>query len=57
VARLFFASLVTLGLLIGMVIGCVLAVIVAAGEVNLTVAIVLNPEQIELLPEQPPAGL
>jgi Zn-dependent protease with chaperone function len=42
VARLFFASLVTFGLLIGMVIGCVLAAMVAAGEVNLTFAIVLT---------------
>jgi heat shock protein HtpX len=42
VARLFFASLVTFGLLIGMVAGVLLAGMVAMGEVNLTVAIVLT---------------
>jgi len=42
VARLFFASLITFGILVGMVIGCVLAAMVAAGEVNLTVAIGLT---------------
>jgi len=41
-ARLFFASLVTVGLLIGMVIGIVLAAMVAAGQVNLSLAIVLT---------------
>jgi hypothetical protein len=41
-ARLAFASLITFGLLIGMVIGLVLAAMVAAGEVNLTVAIALT---------------
>lgn len=38
-ARLFFASLVTFGILVGMVIGLVLAAMVAAGEVNLGLAI------------------
>ena len=38
-ARLVFASLVTFGILIGMVVGLVLAAMVAAGEVNFTVAI------------------
>jgi Zn-dependent protease with chaperone function len=42
VARLFFASLITFGILVGMVIGCVLAAMVAMGEVNLTVAIILT---------------
>jgi Zn-dependent protease with chaperone function len=42
VARLFFASLVTFGILVGMVIGTVLAAMVAMGEVNFTVAIVLT---------------
>jgi hypothetical protein len=42
VARLFFASLVTFGLLIGMLAGVLLAGMVALGEVNLTVAIVLT---------------
>jgi Zn-dependent protease with chaperone function len=42
VARLFFASLVTIGLLVGMVAGVVLAAMVAAGEVDLTFAIVLT---------------
>ena len=41
-ARLFFASLVTMGLLVGMVAGVVLAAMVAAGEVDLTWAIVLT---------------
>jgi Zn-dependent protease with chaperone function len=41
-ARLVFASLITFGILIGMVIGCVLAVMVYLGEVNFTVAIVLT---------------
>jgi hypothetical protein len=40
--RLFFASLVTFGILVGMVIGCVLAAMGATGEVNLTVAIGLT---------------
>ena len=38
----FFASLVTFGILIGMVVGLVLAAMVAAGEVNFTVAIGLT---------------
>jgi Zn-dependent protease with chaperone function len=42
VARLFFASLVTFGILVGMVIGTVLAAMVAMGKVNFTVAIVLT---------------
>jgi hypothetical protein len=42
VARLFFASLVTFGILVGMVIDTVLAAMVAAGEVNLTVAVALT---------------
>ena len=37
-ARLVFASLVTFGIPIGMVAGLVLAAMVAAGEVNITVA-------------------
>lgn len=41
-ARLFFASLVTFGILVGMVIGLVLAAMVAAGEVNFTVASALT---------------
>jgi Zn-dependent protease with chaperone function len=41
-ARLVFASLITFGLLIGMVAGAVLAAMVATGEVNLTAAIVLT---------------
>jgi Zn-dependent protease with chaperone function len=41
-ARLFFASLVTVGLLLGMVCGVVLAALVAAGEVNLGFAIALT---------------
>ena len=41
-ARLFFASLVTFGILVGMVIGVVLAAMVSMGEVNLTVAIALT---------------
>ena len=41
-ARLLFASLVTFGILVGMVIGCVLAAMVFMGEVNLTLAIVLT---------------
>lgn len=41
-ARLFFASLVTFGILVGMVIGVVLATMVSMGEVNLTVAIALT---------------
>ncbi len=41
-ARLVFASLVTFGILIGMVAGCVLAAMVFAGEVNLAVAIALT---------------
>ena len=41
-ARLFFASLVTMGLLVGMVAGVVLAAMVAAGEVDLTWAILLT---------------
>ena len=41
-ARLFFASLVTFGILIAMVVGLVLAAMVAAGEVNFTVAIGLS---------------
>lgn len=39
--RLFFASLVTFGLLLGMAIGLVLAAMVAAGELNLGFAIAL----------------
>jgi Zn-dependent protease with chaperone function len=42
VARLVFASLVTFGILIGMVIGLVLAAMVAMGEVNLAFAIGLT---------------
>jgi Zn-dependent protease with chaperone function len=42
VARLFFASLVTFGILVGMVAGLVLAALVASGEVNLTLAIALT---------------
>lgn len=41
-ARLFFASLVTIGLLVGMVAGVVLAAMVAAGAVDLTLAIILT---------------
>jgi Zn-dependent protease with chaperone function len=41
-ARLFFASLITFGILVGMVIGLVLAAMVAMGEVNLTAAIILT---------------
>ena len=41
-ARLFFASLVTFGLLIGMVVGVVLAAMVSPGEVNLALAIGLT---------------
>ncbi|MBK5199518.1 MAG: M48 family metalloprotease [Methyloceanibacter sp.] len=41
-ARLIFASLITFGLLVGMVIGCVLAAMVSMGEVDLTVAIALT---------------
>ncbi len=41
-ARLLFASLVTFGILVGMVIGCVLAAMVYMGDVNLTLAIVLT---------------
>ena len=39
-ARLVFASLVTFGIPIGMVAGLVLAAMVAAGEVNITVAMI-----------------
>jgi Zn-dependent protease with chaperone function len=42
VARLLFASLVTFGLLLGMVVGLVLAAMVAVGEVNLGLAIALT---------------
>jgi Zn-dependent protease with chaperone function len=42
VARLVFASLITFGILVGMVIGVVLAAMVSMGEVNLTVAIALT---------------
>jgi Zn-dependent protease with chaperone function len=42
VARLVFASLITFGILAGMVVGLVLAAMVATGEVNLTVAIALT---------------
>lgn len=41
-ARLFFASFITFGILVGMVIGCVLAAMVYLGEVNFTAAIVLT---------------
>ena len=41
-ARLVFASLVTFGILVGMVVGLVLAAMVAAGEVNVTLAIGLT---------------
>ena len=41
-ARLVFASLITFGILVGMVAGLVLAALVAAGEVNLTLAIALT---------------
>ena len=41
-ARLVFASLVTFGILVGMVVGLVLAAMVAAGEVNFTIAIGLT---------------
>ena len=41
-ARLLFASLVTFGILVGMVAGVVLAAMVSMGEVNLTVAIALT---------------
>lgn len=41
-ARLVFASLVTFGLLIGMVIGCVLAAMVSLGEVNFGLAVALT---------------
>lgn len=40
--RLLFASLVTFGLLIGMVVGCVLAAMVFLGEVNFGLAIALT---------------
>jgi Zn-dependent protease with chaperone function len=42
VARLLFASLVTFGLILGMVVGLVLAAMVAMGEVNLGFAIGLT---------------
>jgi flagellar biosynthesis protein FliQ len=42
VARLVFASLITFGILVGMVIGVVLAAMVWMGEVNLTFAIALT---------------
>jgi hypothetical protein len=42
VAGLVFASLVTFGILAGMVVGLVLAAMVAAGEVNFTIAIGLT---------------
>ncbi len=41
-ARLYFASLVTIGLLLGMVAGVALAAMVAAGQVDLPVAITLT---------------
>ncbi len=41
-ARLFFASLVTVGLLLTMVVGVVLAAMVAAGRVDLSLAIALT---------------
>jgi len=41
-ARLFFASFVTVGLLLGMVVGVTLAAMVAAGQVDLTLAITLT---------------
>ena len=41
-ARLFYASLVTFGILVGMVIGLVLTAMVAAGEVNFGLAIGLT---------------
>ena len=41
-ARLVFASLITFGILVGMVIGVVLAALVWMGEVNLTFAIALT---------------
>ena len=41
-SRLVFASLVTFGILVGMVVGLVLAAMVAAGEVNFTLAIGLT---------------
>ena len=41
-ARLYFASLVTLTLLAGMVVGIVLAAMVALGEVDLTIALALT---------------
>ena len=42
VFRLIVASLVTFGLLLGMVVGVILAAMVSTGEVNLGVAIVLT---------------
>jgi len=42
VARLFFASLVTFGLILGMVVGFVLAAMVALGTVDLGFAIALT---------------
>jgi Zn-dependent protease with chaperone function len=42
VFRLVFASLITFGLLVGMVAGVILAAMVSTGEVNLGVAIVLT---------------
>jgi Zn-dependent protease with chaperone function len=41
-ARLFFASLVTFGLLVGMIIGVVLAAMVAAGQIDFTWAVLLT---------------
>lgn len=41
-ARLYFASLVTIGLLLGMVAGVALAAMVAAGKVDLSLAITLT---------------
>ena len=42
VFRLIVASLITFGLLLGMVVGVILAAMVSTGEVNLGVAIVLT---------------
>jgi len=42
VARLFFASLVTIGLLLGMVVGVILAAMVATDQVDLSLAITLT---------------
>ena len=42
VFRLIVASLVTFGLLLGMVVGVILAAMVSTGEVNLGVAIALT---------------